>query len=146
MDKVAFEDQRPGDVKYGSWSVDELEAMGFAPMHEHVKGLQDLRRAKKEIGTYASDLNNYAAEILRHRTTYTEYELRTCAPMNRAADLLRADAGITTFSQTGGKFLTREQVVVKLNEYISFLHEYPDSAATDQLQTLMMTVRLLQET
>lgn len=145
MDKVAFEDQKPGDVKYGSFTVDELEAMGFAPMHSHVQGLQDLSKAKKSLRAYAVGLNNYAAEILRHRTAYTEYEISTCAVMNRAADLIRELDGSLGFSQTGGKFLTREQVIDQLNAYIVFLQDYPDTLVPDKANSLAMVVRLLQD-
>lgn len=143
MNKVPFEEQNPGDVRYGSFSVDELEAMGFAPMHDDVQKLQELTRAKKNIHSYVTGLHNYANEIMRLIQLYTEYEIRIAPFLTRAAEVLRQrEEHPKTWERN---FEGREFLIQQLSEYIRFLKEYPDTLAPDKAENLAMVVRLLQE-
>lgn len=148
MGKVAFEDQNPGDVKYGSFSVAELEAMGFSPMHSEVEALQALTKAKKNIRYYRVGLNNYASLILRHLGAYTEFEHRMAMIMDLAADELREIDPNSMQVKPGidiPNMPTRDQIIVKLEDYISFLTDHPDCLAPDKADHLRMVVRLLKD-
>lgn len=145
MDNIPFEDQNPGDVRYGSFSVDELEAMGIGvALHAHVQFLQNLQKARNEIWKYISALNKYAGTILRNKTSYTEYDLRSAVCMDLAADLLR-DIKESRTPNMPEKYPSAICIARHLKQYALFVSDHPHDHPAGKAETLDMSVRLLQE-